>query len=234
MAIDRRLFNGKVISSIVYPEFFPLSPTDSVVNIGCGLGPQAVVYKGNFQRMVGVDLDVKRLEDSKILLQEHGVTGYETVHAPVEHTGLPDASFDKALAIDIIEHMKDPVALLKEVHRLLKPGGELIVSVPAMHDHCVHFGRVVGKLLGRKTQELPYGHLDAHNSTYSVAAWRKIIGDTFTIVRTRATTLFPPLHLYGVPRFWFTNPLIHGIDRALCSIPGLKRLGQAYVIVAKK
>lgn len=234
-SIDRRLFDGKVISSRVYPEIFPIKPTESVVNLGCGLAPQAVVYKNSFARMVGVDLDEKRLDDSHILLGEKGVTNYETIAAPVEKTGLPNESFDKALAIDIIEHVIDPSLFLHEIHRLLKPGGELLVSVPAMHDHYVHVARWIGKMLGRKTTELPYGHLDAHNSNHSVGTWRKIIEKTpFTIVRTRATTLWPPLHLYGLPRFWFTNPVIHAIDRVLCSIPGLKRIGQAYLLVVRK
>lgn len=233
--LDRRLFSGKVQSAVIYPRFFPFSPGDHVVNLGCGLGPQAVAYRGSFARMVGVDLHDGRLRDSRVLLGEQGVTNYETVCAPVEATGLPDASFDKALAIDIIEHVQDPAAFLREAYRLLKPGGELIVSVPAMHDHYVHTFRAVGRLLGRRTQELPHGHLDAHNSAHSVAQWKRIVEATpFAIVRTRATTLFPPLHLYGVPKFWFTNTAIRRTDDVFCSLAGLKRCGQAYLMVARK
>ncbi len=233
--LDRRLFDGKVISSRIYPTFFPFSPDDEVVNLGCGLGPQAVVYKGQYQRMLGVDLHEKRLEDSKTLLAEHGVTHYETLCAPVEATGLPDASFDKALAIDIIEHLPDPVGILNEAHRLLKPGGQLLLSVPAMHDHFTHAVKAVGRILGRKTNNLPTGHLDAHNASLSVSGWLTLIRSTpFTVVRTRATTLWPPLHLYGIPRFWFTNPIIHAVDNFLAQLPPFKRLGQAYLIVLEK
>lgn len=235
MELDRRLFNGKVQSSIVYPEIFPILPTEDVVNLGCGVGPQAVVYKGNFRRMVGVDLSADRLEQSKTLLREHGVTGYETLCAPVEQTGLPSESFDKALAIDIIEHLPNPEGIVKEAHRLLRTGGELLVSVPAMHDYYTHGMAALGKLLGRKTQHLPSGHLDAHNSSNTVSEWEAMVRKHgFQIVRTRSTTLWPPLHLYGVPRFWFTNPFLHAIDRFLCSRPILKRFGQAYLMVARK
>ncbi len=235
MQLDRRLFDGKIQSSIVYPEFFPLSPAEEVVNLGAGVGPQAVAYKGRFKRMVGVDLNGERLEASKVLLAEHGVTGYETLCAPVEKTGLPDASFDKALAIDIIEHLPDPLGILIEAHRLLKPGGELLVSVPAMHDHYVHFAKAVAKLLGRKTKDTPHGHLDAHNSEYSVDGWLRLMAQTpLKVVRARASTLWPPFHLYGSPRFWFTNPVIHWLDTRLCTLPGLKRLGQAYLVVLRK
>ncbi|TSC80418.1 MAG: ArsR family transcriptional regulator [Candidatus Peregrinibacteria bacterium Gr01-1014_25] len=234
-ALDRRLFDGKVTSSVIYPGFFPMEKTDEVVNLGCGLAPQAVVYAGRFRRMVGVDLHEGRLKDSHTLLAECGVSGYETRCAPVENTGLPSNAFDKALAIDIIEHVPDPAAFLREAHRLLKPGGTMLVSVPAMHDHYVHAARAIGRLLARKTTPLPHGHLDAHNSTHSVSGWLRLVRATpFTIVRTRATTLWPPLHLYGVPRFWFTNPVIRAMDDILCVIPGLKRLGQAYLLVLRK
>lgn len=235
MQLDRRLFNGKVQSSVVYPECFDIAPQETVVNLGCGIGPQAVTYKGRFARMVGVDLHTERLEASKVLLAEHNVTGYETLCAPVERTGLPDASFDKALAIDIIEHLPNPLGLLQEAYRLLKPGGEMLVSVPAMHDHYVHAAKALARLLGRKTKETPRGHLDAHNSEHSVSGWMQLIGQTpFVVVRTRASTLWPPLHLYGVPRFWFTNRVIHAIDTRLCTLPVLKRLGQAYLVVLRK
>lgn len=235
MHLDRRLFDGKVISSVVYPEFFPLCPTDHVVNLGCGLGPQAMVYKGNFARMVGVDLHEERLAASRVLLAEHHVQHYETICAPVEATGLPDTSFDKAIAIDIIEHLEHPRPLLMEAYRLLRPGGEMLVSVPAMHDCYTHGVKWLARMLGKKTQELPHGHPDAHNTSLSVRGWMNLVRSTpFQIVRTRATTLWPPLHLYGLSRFWFTNPVIHALDRMLCHFPGLKHLGQAYLMVLCK
>lgn len=235
MQLDRRLFDGKVTSSVVYPSFFPIKPDERVINFGCGVGPQAVAYKDCYREMVGVDLHTERLEMSKILLAEHGVKNYRTLCVPVEQTGLPEASFEKALAIDIIEHLPNPSALLQEAHRILKPNGELLVSVPAMHDHYVHLFRWIGKMLGRKTVELPSGHLDAHNSAHSVSGWENIVKDAgFSIVRARASTLFPPLHLYGIPRFWFKSALIRSVDGFFCSLPLLKRFGQAYLMVLRK
>ncbi len=235
MFLDRKLFDGKIISSVVYPSFFPISNTERVVNFGCGVGPQAVVYKERYKEMIGIDLNEERLKMSDEFMKEHTVTNYRTICVPVEKTGLPDASCEKALAIDIIEHLPDPVAFLAEAKRVLKSGGELLVSVPAMHDHYTHTARAIAKFFGRKTAELPHGHLDAHNSAYSVSGWEKLIRDAgFSIVRTRASTLWPPLHLYGVPRFWFTNPVIRTIDSFFCKLPVLKRFGQAYLMVVRR
>lgn len=235
MYLDHRLLKGKIISSRIYPQFFPINPTQEVVNFGCGVGPQAVVYRNMYKRMVGIDLNRERLEASHVMLRDYGVTNYETLVSPVEGTPFLSSQFDKALAIDIIEHLKRPELFLAEAHRVLKPGGELLLSIPAMHDHYVHLFRRIGRLLGRKTQSLPQGHLDAHNSHLSLKRWEDMIAlSPFTIVRTRASTLWPPLHLYGLPRFWFTNSIVHAVDNFLCQLPILKRWGQAYLFVLRK
>jgi SAM-dependent methyltransferase len=42
----------------------------------------------------------------------------------------PDASFDAALSVEGIEHLENPFAYLRELHRLLKPGGTLVLTTP--------------------------------------------------------------------------------------------------------
>jgi SAM-dependent methyltransferase len=43
---------------------------------------------------------------------------------------LPDSSVDSALCTEVLEHCPDPQALLQEVHRVLRPGGNLVLTVP--------------------------------------------------------------------------------------------------------
>jgi len=233
MPLDRRLFTGKLQSSIVYPEFFPLTVNDTVVNLGCGVGPQVAAYKGCFKHMTCIDISQERLEQLAVFIQEKGITNYTTLRAPVEHTGLPNTSFDRALCIDIIEHLVDPMALFREVHRLLRRGGTALVTIPVMHDHWVHLFKLLKrKSGGTPSKELPFGHPDHHNATLKRKEWLRLFSESpLTLEAIRATTLFPPLHLAGMKRFWFTTPWIHTIDRLLCSLPFVRDFGQSWMCI---
>lgn len=240
MSLDMR--KGKLASARVYQEFFPFTASDTVINIGCGAGPQAVIYRGQYQQMVGVDINAERLAQADATLRQNGITHYQTACADVEHLPLPDGVFDKALAVDVIEHVRDPQRMCSEAHRVLKPGGVMLITFPALHDHYVRLFSRIGRLLGRKSKSQRAAfdkpdewHPDAHNQEHSVQEWSALVESCgFRLVDSRASTLFPPLHLYGVPRFWFTNPIIHRIDSALAHTRLLRNYGQALVALYEK
>lgn len=55
----------------------------------------------------------------------------EVVEAGLEDVPLPDASFDLVTCLDVIEHIDDDIGALRELRRLTRPGGTLLVTVPA-------------------------------------------------------------------------------------------------------
>ena len=232
---------GKLLSGRVYPEFFPLRSKDCVINLGCGEGPQAIVYSEQYKKMIGVDVSKKRLEKSKKAIKIYKVKNYTTLCANVEKIPLPDNSFDKAIAIDIIEHVQNPKKMCLEVNRLLKEKGEFLVTFPAMYDKYRAFASWVNHFILKRKKKpsvlTTYGEWnpDTHNQTHSLRKWIAIIESCgFKLCKSRASTLFPPLHLYGISRFWFSNNIIHKIDSFFCKIPILKNYGQALVCAFKK
>ena len=238
MKFNKKILNGKVLSGRVYPEFFSINNNERVLNIGCGDGPQAVVYAGRYREMVGVDINCLRLESSKKLIEDLGIKNYSTICANVELIPLPDKSFDKAIAIDIIEHVNNPEKFCHEAFRLIKDGGKLLVTFPAMHDNYTRFFSLVGKyVLRRKHQDKIDSNWDPdkHNHDYSVKKWIELVsGCGFKLEKSRATTMFPPLHLYGVPKFWFSNEIVHFLDSLICRLPLVKNYGQSLVCVFQK
>lgn len=228
---------GKLLSSRVYPEFFPLRPSDRVLNAGFGDGPQAVVYAGSFRSMTGIDVNAERLARARRMLDAMGIVGVDVQQGNVERLPVPDGAFDAALAIDIIEHVEHPDAFVRELRRALAPGGRLLITFPAMHDKFVDAVSHVSRFLRRRPPHRHGGawHPDEHQRELPVREWRRIVEQAgFRFVGSRATTMFPPLHLYGVPRFWFSNGLVHAIDRRIASLRGVHLLGQTVMAAYEK
>ena len=227
---------GKLFSGRVYPEFFPISKKENVLNIGCGDGVQALVYNGNFNKMVGVDVNQDRLETAKLLAATHGFS-FSAICANVEDIPLNE-QYDKVIAIDIIEHVVNPQKVLNEIHRLLKDGGKLLITFPVLHDKWENFFRFIGrKILRRKGKTIRREGWDpdAHQYDYKLRDWLKLLDKSnFSLINYRATTMFPPLHYLGLPRFWFSNNLIHKADGFFCRLPLFKDFGQSAVCIFKK
>ncbi len=98
-------------------------PGASLLDVGCGSG--ALIERlGNLGwRAEGLDLDPLAVKTG----QERGLR----VHlGTLEDPPYSDASFDAITMSHVIEHVHDPHALLRECHRVLKPGGRLVIVTP--------------------------------------------------------------------------------------------------------
>jgi len=228
---------GKLLSGRIYPEFFPISKEEMVLNIGCGDGVQAVVYDGNFKKMVGVDINQDRLEVAKQLAAVYGFDNFTTLCANVEEIPL-DEKYDKIIAIDIIEHVINPEKVMVQMRCLLKDEGSLLVTFPVLHDKWEFLFRFVGrKILRRKGKTIRRDGWDpdAHQYDYKLKEWFSLMDKNgFSLINYRATTMFPPLHYLGLPRFWFSNNFIHAIDSVFCRLPVFRDFGQSAVCIFKK
>ena len=228
---------AKLLSSRMYPDFFPFEETDRVVNIGCGEGPQAIVYAGQYGLMAGIDINADRLITSNRVMRDSNIQYYHPICADVVENPLPNAAFEKSIAIDIIEHVKDPEALCDEIHRLLKDEGELLITFPVMYEKFRDLLSFVKRALGRKKRrKVPSEwNPDDHHHKHAASEWIALVERCgFRLVKYRATTMFPPLYLVGIPRFWFRIRLISVIDGFFCRVPVLKNLGQTLLCVFQK
>jgi SAM-dependent methyltransferase len=90
-----------------------------LVDIGCGLKPYSELFAGVVTAHVGVDHP-----DSP-----HSAVSVDVLASAYEIPE-PDQSFDTALMSEVLEHLERPLDALVEAHRLLRPGGKIILTAP--------------------------------------------------------------------------------------------------------
>jgi SAM-dependent methyltransferase len=106
--------------------FMPyLRPGMSVLDCGCGpgsisLGLAEAVANGE---VVGIDIQTAQVDRARALAAERGVTNVRFEVGSVDELPFPNASFDAAFAMTVMEHVREPLRALREMKRVLKPGG---------------------------------------------------------------------------------------------------------------
>lgn len=98
-----------------------------ILELGCGKGRNAsVLAKRQNTTVTGVDLSSDNIAMAK---NSHPNVNFFVM--PAEKLEFPDSKFDEVHAFDIYEHVDDFPIALRETVRVMKPGGKLIVNVPA-------------------------------------------------------------------------------------------------------
>lgn len=109
----------------VLDRYVPASGGLGVLDAGCGGGATLTSLGERYGGAVGVELSEEMVSYAR-------ERGREVVQGSIEDLPFADGDFDLALALDVIEHVPDDVSALRELFRVLRPGGRLLVTVPAL------------------------------------------------------------------------------------------------------
>jgi len=111
--------------------------------------------------------------------------GLDVRSGRLEDLNLPAATYDVVVLADVIEHLHDPRRTIQHIHRVLRPGGVLLLLTPDV-------GSLTARVLGRRW----WGLLDDHYFYFSRATLRRLLTDEgFAIERITALgRVFPLSH----------------------------------------
>lgn len=101
------------------------TPDFRLLDVGCGAG-NMIHHLGEYGRVKGIEIDSRPVKMAR--QRGYDVDQFDATR-PMP---FPDCSFDAVTALDVIEHNQDDLAILADSYRVLKPGGHMIITVPAL------------------------------------------------------------------------------------------------------
>jgi ubiquinone/menaquinone biosynthesis C-methylase UbiE len=100
-----------------------------VLEVGCGIGTDLVRFARGGAIVTGVDVSKTAIDLARKNFESSGVSARELRVANAEALPYPDASFDVVYGHGVLQYTADANRLVRECHRVLRPGGEVIFMV---------------------------------------------------------------------------------------------------------
>ena len=135
-------------------------PGDRLLDLGCGFGRHAFEAARRGASVVALDAgpeEVAQVRGTLGAMVEAGELAADHPASAVQGDALalpfPDASFDRVIASEVLEHIPDDVAAMRELARVLRPGGTMAVTVPRCGPEAINWA------LSDEYHDTPGGHV---------------------------------------------------------------------------
>jgi SAM-dependent methyltransferase len=213
-----------------------------LLDLGCGAGENSVYFALQGAKCVAADYSPAMVELALTLAARNGVEiqGCTTNAIALDFA---DNTFDIVYAANLLHHLPDPKIALREMHRVVKPGGKVCFWDPLIHNPTINLYRHIARNV-RTDDECPLAIeiVDFVETLFTEVTW-----DTFWLA-----TLWIFIQFYLIERvnpnqerYWKKIILEHhrlkpqyqrleSCDRYLKKIPGMKRWSWNLAVVATK
>ena len=187
----------EVLGEYQVRSFLENANEGSLLDLACGDGTLTKKFTDHFRRIVGVDAS-----KDQIAKAEANYKGVEFDASLIEEWER-DEKFDNIALILILEHLKDPVAVLKRVKSFLKPRGKIIAQVP----NAFSMNRKLGRLMGILKDDYELTDWDkneaGHRRCYTMKALIKDFNDAGLEVTSKGGVFFK---IFSSPQMeWLLN-----------------------------
>lgn len=149
-------YQRRYLEYLSYMELFPKDNFDQVLELGCGIGYQSAFLSKQAVKVIATDLADESLEahapgmkSAEKLLKLLNINNVEFVACSAEQLPFEDASFDMVYSSHVLEHIPDQQKALREIYRVLKPGGIHFCVVPTRTEKVYAFFNFYSYLAGR-------------------------------------------------------------------------------------
>jgi 2-polyprenyl-3-methyl-5-hydroxy-6-metoxy-1,4-benzoquinol methylase len=102
----------------------------TVLDFGCGNGAQTIQFTAHACTIIAADIELSGLQRFAALLRERSIRSVSVLQSDGLALPFKSQSFDIVLSYEVLEHVRDESTVLREFHRVLKPGGAIVLSVP--------------------------------------------------------------------------------------------------------